>query len=147
MKHLLFTMLLATTVAFAQDGAAKKGPSSKAHVLTKSEIDDLLTKPDQVLIVDVRRPDEIKEIGGFPVYLNVQIAELERSLPWIPKDRTIIAVSNHAARAGRAADILAKNGFNVAGAAGAETYEQEGGKLTKIVAPPPNNNAKKASVQ
>jgi hypothetical protein len=48
-----------------------------------------------------------------------------------------VAVSNHAARGGRAADILAKNGFKVAGAIGAQTYEQEGGTLTKIVAPPP----------
>ena len=88
-----------------------------------------------MLVIDVRRPDEIGSIGGFPVYLNVQVADLEKRLPSIPKDRVIITVSNHAARAGRAADLLQKNGFNVAGAAGAQDYEAEGGALVKIVAP------------
>lgn len=43
-----------------------------------------------------RRPDELASIGGFPVYLSVQAAELEKSLAWIPKDRTLVTVSNPA---------------------------------------------------
>lgn len=35
-------------------------------------------------------------------------------------------------RAGRAADLLASKGFKVAGAVGAQNYETQGGKLTKI---------------
>ena len=53
----------------------------------------------------------------------------------IPKDRIIVTVSNHAGRAAKAADLLASHGFNVAGAVGAETYEKEGGTLTKIEPP------------
>jgi rhodanese-related sulfurtransferase len=90
----------------------------------------------------VRRPDEIGTIGGFPVYLNVQPGDLEKRLPLIPKDRVIITVSNHASRAKRAADLLQKNGFNVAGAAGAQDYEAEGGALVKIA--PPTRNAASA---
>src|ERR1700733_1334555 len=142
MKKLLLMMLVAASFAFGQaDNGGKQARKSQAKVLTRAEIDDLLSKPDQVLILDVRRPDEVKDIGGFPVYLSVQIGDLEKSLPFIPKDRTIIALSNHAARGGRAADILAKAGFKVAGAAGAEDYEMQGGTLTKIVPPPPNPNA------
>ena len=142
MKKLMLLMLVAATFAFGQAGNGKQAaPKSQAKVLTRAEIDDLLSKPDQVLIVDVRRPDEVKDIGGFPVYLSVQIGDLKKSLAFIPKDRTIIALSNHAARGGRAADILAKAGFKVAGAAGAEDYEAQGGTLTKIVPPPPNPNA------
>jgi len=37
-------------------------------------------------------------IGGFPVYLSIQVADIENSLEWIPKDRTIVTVSNHANR-------------------------------------------------
>ncbi|MBV9399448.1 MAG: hypothetical protein JO062_15795 [Bryobacterales bacterium] len=145
MKTLLLIMLAAAAVAFSQSEAkqVKQKQASQAKVLTRAEIDELLSKPDQVLILDVRRPDEIKDIGGFPVYLNIQMDDLEKSLVWIPKGRTIIAVSNHAARAGRAADLLAKNGFKVAGAAGAQNYESDGGKLTRIAPPPPNVNAKK----
>jgi rhodanese-related sulfurtransferase len=135
MKRLIFLMLLATSVTFGQQNA--QAPKSQAKVLTRAEFDDLFAKPDRILIIDVRRPDEIKDVGGFPVYLNIQIGDLEKSLDWIPKDRTIITVSNHAARGGRAADILTKNGFNVAGTIGVQTYEKDGGTLAKIIVPPP----------
>jgi len=144
MKKLLLMMLVAAAFAFGQaDKGGTQARKSQAKVLTRAEIDDLLSKPDQVLILDVRRPDEVKDIGGFPVYLSIQIGDLEKSLAFIPKDRTIIALSNHAARGGRAADILAKAGFKVAGAAGAEDYEAQGGTLTKIAPPPPRADAKK----
>jgi rhodanese-related sulfurtransferase len=138
MKKTILMMLLATTVAFAQQGAAPgKGPKSQAKVLTRAEFDALIANPDQILIIDVRRPDEVTANGGFPVYLSIQAKDLENSVAWIPKGRTIITVSNHAARGGVAADLLTKNGFKVAGTIGAQTYEQDGGKLTKIVPPPP----------
>jgi rhodanese-related sulfurtransferase len=131
---------LASPFVFAQDAAVPKtaeakAPAFKAHVLTRSELEGLLAKPDRVLIIDVRRPDELASIGGFPVYLSVQAAELEKSLAWIPKDRTLVTVSNHAGRGGKAADLLASKGFRVAGTVGAQTYEQEGGKLTHVTAP------------
>ena len=88
-----------------------------------------------MLFLDVRRPDEISSIGGFPVYLSIQVSDLESHLNEIPKDRLIVTVSNHAARAGKAADLLASKGFKVAGAVGVQTYEADGGHLTKISAP------------
>jgi rhodanese-related sulfurtransferase len=121
----------------AGNGRAGRPPAPKAHVLTREELDKLLAQPDKVLVIDVRRPDEVSTNGGLPVYLSVQIGDLEKEIAWIPKDRQIITLSNHAARAGHAADILAAKGFNVVGAAGAETYEQQGGTLTKIPVPPP----------
>jgi rhodanese-related sulfurtransferase len=149
MKKTILMILLATTVAFAQQGPAPgNAPKSQAKVLTRAEFDALIAKPDQILIIDVRRPDELTANGGFPVYLSVQAKDLERSLAWIPIDRAIITVSNHAARGGIAADLLTKNGFKVAGTIGAQTYEQDGGKLTKIVPPPPPataNGEKKGS--
>jgi rhodanese-related sulfurtransferase len=132
----LLTALLAAT-AFSQN--ADKQPASKARELSNAEFEQLLVKPESLTIIDLRRPDELTKIGGFPVYLSIQIADLEKSLAWIPKDRTIVTVSNHAARSGRAADLLASKGFKVAGTVGAQTYEERGGKLTKIVAPPPRN--------
>ncbi len=121
----------------AAGARAGRPPASKAHVLSREELDKLLAQPDKVLLIDVRRPDEVSTNGGFPVYLSIQIGDLEKEIAWIPKDRLIVTVSNHAARAGHAADILAAKGFNVAGATGAETYAQQGGTLTKIPVPPP----------
>jgi len=138
MKRLVFAILLVATAAFGQQsGQQAQQPKSQAKVLTRAEFDQLFAQPGQILIIDVRRPDEIKDIGGFPVYLNVQIGDLEKSLDWIPRERTIITVSNHAARGGRAADILTAHGFKVAGTIGAQTYEQDGGTLTKVPIPPP----------
>lgn len=105
------------------------------NVLTRAEVDALLARPADVLVIDVRRPDEIGSIGGFPVYLNVQIGDLETRLPSIPRERVIVTVSNHSTRSVRAAELLQKNGFKVASAAGAQDYEAEGGALVKIAAP------------
>jgi rhodanese-related sulfurtransferase len=132
-------MALTSPLLLAQQAsspaAAAKAPAFKAHVLTVPELTALIAKPDQLLFIDVRRPDEVTSIGGFPVYLSVQASDLEKSLAWIPKDRTIVTVSNHAARAGKAADLLSSKGFKVAGAVGAETFEKDGGKIAHI--PPP----------
>jgi rhodanese-related sulfurtransferase len=138
-KLLVLIPLFFAAGTFAQAPDAKlsqPAPASKAHVLSRAELDELLKKPERLLLIDVRRPDEITNIGGFPAYLSVQIDSLASSLAWIPKDRLIVTVSNHAARAGKAADILAAKGFRVAGAVGAEVYEKDGGKLTKIAPPP-----------
>lgn len=145
MKNLVLIASLAlASAAFAQapgdapQGSQSKEPAPKAHILSVSELDKALANPRKVLLIDVRRPDEVSSIGGFPVYLSVQIKELDHSLEWIPKDRSIITVSNHAARAGKAADLLASKGFKVIGAVGSQTYEQAGGKLvTHIPVKPP----------
>lgn len=131
MRKLILSLLLTVGAL-----AAQNAPAVKAKTLTRAELDQLLATPEKVLLIDVRRPDEISSNGGFPVYLSIQIGELEKHLDAIPKDRIIVTVSNHAARGGRAADILASHGFNVAGAVGAETYESEGGTLTKVQPPP-----------
>jgi rhodanese-related sulfurtransferase len=143
-KLLVLIPLLFAVGSFAQAQDTKpsqQAPASKAHVLSRAELDELLKKPESLLLIDVRRPDEVANIGGFPVYLSVQIDSIASSLAWIPKDRLIVTVSNHAARAGKAADVLAAKGFRVAGAVGAEVYEKDGGKLTKIVPPPVSNAA------
>jgi rhodanese-related sulfurtransferase len=137
----LATLALFSAVAFAQQVPfppgqsvpAPYGASSKAKKLTRAEFDALLARPDRILLIDVRRPDEISSIGGFAVYLSIQSDDLQNRLDAIPRDRTIITVSNHAVRAGTAADLLAAHGFRVAGAIGAQIYESEGGKLVKVI--------------
>lgn len=108
---------------------------AKSPKLTRVQIDKLLASPEQLLLIDLRRPDELTQIGGFPVYLSIQFADLEKSLAFIPKDRTIVTVSNHAGRALRGADLLAEKGFKVAGAAGVQDYEEEGGWVRRVAPP------------
>jgi rhodanese-related sulfurtransferase len=129
----------ATATPGTATATASTARVSQAHVLTREELDKLLARPQNLLVIDVRRPDEVSTIGGLPVYLSIQLNDLEKSLAWIPKGRTIITVSNHAKRAGTAADLLASKGFKVAGAVGVQTYEEAGGKLTKVAPPPPKS--------
>ncbi len=145
---LLLWLIFAAPLAFAAEGdnaapAAKPAYQPTSTKLDRAAFDALLANPEQLLVIDLRRPDEISSIGGFPVYLNIQAADLEKSLAYIPKDRSIVTVSNHAGRSGKSADLLASKGFKVAGYVGAQYYEAEGGTLTKIVPPPPKPAAEK----
>lgn len=145
----IFALALAFSapLAFAADGDAVKPADAaakpafvykaKTPKLNRAQFDVLLAKPDQLTIVDLRRPDELITKGGFPVYLSIQSKELEKNLAFIPKDRSIVTVSNHAGRAGGGADLLASKGFKVVGAVGVEDYEAEGGTLVRVVKPAP----------
>lgn len=129
----------------AQPKADEHPWTYKAQRLSRAELDKLLQRPESLLLVDVRRPDEVSKIGGFPVYLSVQADNLEASLPFIPKARTLVTISNRAHRAGAAADFLTSKGYTVAGATGTKDYEEQGGKVTRIAIPPPKPAAVAAS--
>jgi len=151
--------LLDITTAFAAPAMAQTpapapaaGQAAPAYKyltpqLHRAAIDALLADPSHVLFVDLRRPDEVSAIGTFPVYLSVQIKDLERDLAFIPKERPIVTVSNHAGRAGQAGDLLTKKGFNVIGAVGSQLYEAEGGTIVKIAIPPKRQAAAAAPAE
>ena len=141
MKRVLVLTLLAAAISFAQQPAAE--PAAKAKILTRAEFDTLMATPGRVLLIDVRRPTEIARNGGFPVFLNIQASDLEKHLAEIPKDKPLIIVSNHAHRAGIAADLLDRKGFKIAGAIGAQVYESEGGTLMKYAPEKPAATAAK----
>ena len=141
----MVVLALTAPVAFGQQAAAPGAAGThaaptwkyKTPKLSRSQVDSLLAKPEQLVIIDVRRPDELTDKGGFPVYLSIQIGDLEKYTAFIPRDRAVVTVSNHAGRAGAAADLLASKGFKVVGAIGSENYQEEGGTISKIVAPAP----------
>jgi gluconolactonase len=59
-----------------------------------------------VTFIDVRPPEEVAAIGGLPAFFNIQASELDRFVAFIPRDRTVVTLSNHAGRAKRAAAYL-----------------------------------------
>ena len=134
---------LIATHSFAQEAAptpaavptAPQPWTHKTRQLDRTAIDALLAKPKKVLFIDVRRPDEVVAKGSFPVFLNVQVADLKDELDFIPRDRTIVTISNRAHRAGDAGDLLISKGFKVAGAIGTQDYEEQGGTIKRITAP------------
>jgi rhodanese-related sulfurtransferase len=155
-KLILFVALVfSATIAFAADAAdpiatpkyVDPNPwTHKTKRLDRNQIDKLLGHPEKLLFIDVRRPDELSKVGGFPIYLSIQINNLPESLAYIPKDRKIITVSNRAHRAGDAGDILLSNGFKVAGAAGVLDYQDQGGSILKVAVPVPKPVAAASAV-
>lgn len=153
---LAITLAIGSTVAFAQAAAsAPAAAASGAYVappwtyktkqLSRNDVDKLLGNPKKLLIIDLRRPDELVKYGSFPAYLNLQVKDLPELLEFIPKDRVILTVSNRAHRAGAAGDILTAAGYKVAGAIGSEDYREAGGTITKHVPPTPTASAASAA--
>jgi len=92
-KLLMLLMILSSSLAFAADPVKdeKKAPAPAAEYkyktpkLNRAQFDALLAHPEQLTIIDVRRPDELTKNGGFPVYLSIQAADVEKNLAFIPK--------------------------------------------------------------
>jgi len=133
----LIALAAADGSALAQAAPDAVQAAPKIPVLDRAQVDALLATPDKVAFIDVRRADEIAALGSLPVFLNIQITELDRFLPYIPRDRQLVTISNHAGRAGKAASLLKAAGFNVVGAIGVEDYAAHGGTLygKKFVTP------------
>ena len=137
----LAALALVFSAAHAQQASAPAPWRYQTKRLDVAEVDALLARPDKTLVLDVRRPDELIRYGSFPVFLNVQNRDLEKQIAWLPKDRAILTVSNHAQRAGAAGDLLRAKGFLVAGATGSEDYELAGGKAVQHIQPRPAASA------
>ena len=87
-------------------------------------------------------PRKLRRTADFRLLLNIQAADLEKHLAEIPRGKPIVTVSNHAHRAGIAADLLESKGFKIAGAIGAQVYESQGGTLIKYAPEKPAANKK-----
>ena len=63
-------------------------------------------------ILDVRTALEAKK-GLAPGATNISLLQLKRHLGELPRDRTIVTYCKTGGRAGKARDILERNGFKV----------------------------------
>jgi rhodanese-related sulfurtransferase len=43
-----------------------------------------------VVVLDVREPNEIEELGGYDGAVNIPLGQLEKRLGELPKDKTIL---------------------------------------------------------
>ncbi len=141
---LIGTLGVAATSQAQTATATTPAPDASAPVwkyqtqrLNRAQVDALLARPEQIVVLDIRRPDELIKYGAFPAFINIQHKDLEKHLAYLPRDRVIVTVSNHAQRAGAAGDLLTAKGFKVAGATGSEDYEQEGGQQVQHIQAPP----------
>lgn len=62
-----------------------------AQNLSTEELEKYM-KDKKVFFLDVREPDEIKQLGSVPGYVNIPVGELEKRLSEVPKDKLIITL-------------------------------------------------------
>jgi rhodanese-related sulfurtransferase len=131
MKHAFAALLVVAAVAglaASQQQSPPATPDQKAATMSEDkrvkmeDIDSVMSKDDTILL-DVREPKEIEELGGYEGAINIPITQLENRLGELPKDKTILTACNSGGRAGRAAALLEKNGFKVAGFCGLKGYK------------------------
>jgi rhodanese-related sulfurtransferase len=78
---------------------------------------------DGAYILDVRMAFEAKK-GIAPGATNISLFQLNRRLGELPRDRTIVTYCMTGGRAGKARDILERNGFKVFNGGGYETIRK-----------------------
>jgi hypothetical protein len=71
---------------------ATKAPQERVTVekLRPAQLQAALDEDQNLFFLDVRTPEEIRELGTLPGYVNIPIDQLEARLSEIPRDKTII---------------------------------------------------------
>jgi predicted sulfurtransferase len=72
-----------------QEQISKMPSAGEDKRVKPEEIDSVMSKGD-VILLDVREPKEIEELGGYEGAINIPVTELEKRLGELPKDKTIL---------------------------------------------------------
>ena len=100
MRRILATLL--ASAALGVGAAAQQSPPAPAQPPAQQmpamsedkrvqveNIDTVMSKGD-VIMLDVRDPKEIDELGGYEGAINIPLPELEKRLGELPKDKRIL---------------------------------------------------------
>jgi membrane-bound lytic murein transglycosylase B len=79
----------APPAAPAAPAAPQIQPMDESHRIQADQIDKLLAE-GKVLLLDVREPKELAELGTLEDSVNIPIGQLEKRLHELPKDRLIL---------------------------------------------------------
>ncbi len=91
--------------------------SGTSSIRSEDEVADAIN--NGAFILDVRTGLEAKR-GTAPGATNIDLLVLKRHLDEVPRDRTIVTYCKTGGRAGKARDILDRNGFTVINGGGYE---------------------------
>ena len=92
--------------------------SGTSSIRPEEEVADAIK--NGAFILDVRLGLEAKK-GTAPGTTNIDLLVLKRHLAELPRDRTIVTYCKTGGRAGKARDILDRNGFTVVNGGGYES--------------------------
>jgi hypothetical protein len=73
-----------------QQQQISKMPTLPEEKRVKTENIDSVMSLGDVLLLDVREPKEIDELGGYEGAINIPVTQLEKRLGELPKDKTIL---------------------------------------------------------
>lgn len=99
---------------------SSKTPNPNFNGVSDISIDELRAKKTQVVIIDVRRPDEwVGEFGHIPEAKLMTLDTLPDRIDELPKDQTVVFVCRSGGRSAQATAFAQSNGltsvFNMLG--------------------------------
>ena len=112
----ILVTVLALTVFLAWLPAWAGQPLSQGKVLHLDArgLDILLLSDPNLLLVDVRTPDELAgPLGKIPQSRNVTMQELKKNPEQFPRDKTLVLICRSGHRSLEAARLLADHGYVV----------------------------------
>ncbi len=101
---------------------ARQADTKTPKKISSEEVVKLLEKPQDVVFIDVREPDEIAESGTLRGALTIPVGQLEERLKEVPKDKPVVAFCRRGGRATRASNLLDEKGYKTVGIFGFEEY-------------------------
>jgi len=73
-----------------QQQQLSKMPTMPEDRRVNAETIDSVMSIDDVILLDVREPKEIEELGGYEGAISIPVTQLEKRLGELPKDKTIL---------------------------------------------------------
>ena len=101
---------------------ARQAETKAPKKITYEELVKLLEKPQDVLLIDVREPNEIEVTGTLKGALTIPVGQLADRLKEVPKDKPVVAFCRRGGRATRASNLLDEKGYKTLGVFGLEEY-------------------------
>jgi len=138
---LVAVLVLALCLAWIPARAAQPSSRGKVLHLDARGLDLLLQSDPNLLLIDVREPDELTgPLGKIPQARNVPMSELEKNPKQFPHNKTLVLICRSGHRTLKAAELLAEYGYVV--------YSVDGGmqswrKLHPQTSPPAQGGTEK----
>ena len=132
------------TVAWAQPQQPPQPPQHAAaekpdaRRISAVELKKVLASRRKVFLLDVREPKELEEEGAIKGAINIPLGTLAERLAEVPKGVRLVSICRRAHRAGRAADLLEKNGYSGIRTFAMNDWREKGYNLEHPKAPPVN---------
>jgi predicted sulfurtransferase len=64
----------------------------RARELSPKELEKLLENPQSVFFLDVRQPEEVRQLGSVEGYVNIPVGQLQSRLSEIPRDKVVVTL-------------------------------------------------------